>query len=61
MDQAMDYHNNAVGRSIFIEIGIKKDNFAIEFVEKMSKNAKKVVNLIDFESNKRDLVYLKED
>ena len=56
MDQAMDYHNNAVGRSIFIEIGIKKDDFAIVFVEKMSKNAKKVSNLIDFESNKRDLV-----
>ena len=61
LDREMDYHNNEVGRSLFLEIGPKNDAFVVEKLRKMAENAKKVSVFDEIEENTGNLVYLIAD
>ena len=61
MDHSMDYHNNQVGRKVFmtnLELNSQK---MIEILQNMAKNAQKVIELKDFAKYENSLVYLQED
>lgn len=61
LDREMDYQNNAIGRSIFIQYGVKNESFIHDLVMKMAKNGQKVTNIEEIEANRDKLVYLTED
>ncbi len=58
MDEAMDLHNNIVGRICFLNFLNKNEAEMITFLQNKAKNAKKVENLEDLEKNFNQLVYL---
>ena len=61
LDREMDCQNNAVGRSIFEQFGIKNDHFIHNLVLKMAKNGQKVSKIEEIRQNPDKLVYLTED
>lgn len=61
MDHSMDYHNNQVGRKLFLENLDENEGKMIEILQNMAKNAKKVTKLEDFANHQDALVYLQED
>lgn len=61
MDHSMDYHNNQIGRKLFLDNLDENEEKLIEILQKMAKNGKKVTDLKDFAKHQEALVYLKED
>lgn len=61
MDHSMDYHNNQIGRNVFLSNLGENRLKVIEILQNMAKNAKKVVESGDFSKFQDSLVYLRED
>jgi len=61
LDQEMDHQNNAIGRSVFIQKGVKNARFIIDFILQLAKNGQKVSKIEEIRQNKSKLVYLTED
>lgn len=61
LDQAMDFHNNEVGRAVFSQIGAIKDKNVIEKFQNMAEIAEKVSRIEEIDSKRGVLIYLKED
>ncbi|MEL6813097.1 MAG: hypothetical protein AAFP76_17380 [Bacteroidota bacterium] len=60
LDQAMDLHNNEVGRIYFLELYDRKEKEIIDFLQKQLVNAKKLVKIEEIENNHTTLVYISE-
>lgn len=61
MDHSMDYHNNQIGRKVFLEYLDENEQKFIETLQNMATNAKKVIKVEDFANHQDSLVYLHED
>lgn len=61
MDHSMDYHNNQIGRKVFLANLNENELKMSEILQNMAKNAKKVIEIKDFSKYLDALVYLKED
>ncbi len=59
LDEAMDLHNNKIGRDYFVQIKDKNEQEIIDFVQKLAENAQKVSILKEFKEIDT-LVYLVE-
>ena len=60
LDEAMDLHNNEIGRSVFLEKNGIKTQDLIDFMLKKMENAQKIATIEDIEHNKNELVYIEE-
>ena len=58
MDEAMDLHNNGVGRICFLNFLSKNEAEMVNFIQKKAENAKKVENLVEIQKSENQLVYL---
>lgn len=58
LDEAMDLHNNAIGRISFLNFLDKKEEELVGFLQNKSKNARKIKNLEEIESTTNQMVYL---
>jgi hypothetical protein len=60
LDEAMDLHNNGIGRICFLNYLDKNEAKIVEILQEKSKNAQKVSKIVEIESNSAALVYLEE-
>tara|TARA_R100000935_G_scaffold36196_1_gene57008 strand:- start:114353 stop:114841 length:489 start_codon:yes stop_codon:yes gene_type:complete len=60
LDEAMDLHNNTVGRICFLNFLNQNEAEMILFLQKKTENAKKVEKIDDFKKYQSQLVYLTE-
>ena len=60
LDEAMDLHNNTVGRICFFNVLDKNEEEIVIFLKNKAKNAEKVKKLDDFKKHQNQLVYLIE-
>lgn len=60
LDEAMDVHNNAIGRLCFLNNMEETEAIFIEILQKLSKNAQKITKIEEIEQNRAILVYLEE-
>ena len=58
LDEAMDLHNNMMGRLCFLNFLGKNEAELVDFIEKKAENAKKVTNLIEIANLSNEMVYL---
>nr|WP_147278480.1 hypothetical protein [Marinirhabdus gelatinilytica] len=58
MDEAMDLHNNAVGRICFLNNLDKNEEETINFLQKKAENAQKVVTIDEMKKLQKELVYI---
>ena len=58
LDEAMDLHNNKIGRTYFLDIFDKKETEIIQLLKEKSQNAKKIAKIEEIEYYKHELVYL---
>lgn len=58
LDQAMDLHNNAIGRMGFLNNLNKTEKEIIAFLQEKTQVAKKVANSNEMEKLKKELVYI---
>ena len=58
LDEAMDLHNNTIGRICFLNRLAENEVTNITFLEEMAKNAQKVTSIQEMNNNKSQLVYL---
>lgn len=61
MDRSMDYHNNLIGRKLFLDNLSENEEKLLEILQEMVKNAKKVTDLKDFTNYPEVLVFLNKD
>ncbi len=59
-DQAMDLHNNKIGRMLFLEFLDKTETEMINLVQKRAEMAKKVAQIEEIEKYETELVYITE-
>ena len=60
MAEAMDYHNNKIGRNVYCEIGDKKINEIVEIMKLSLEKAIKVETVSEMEKYPEQLVYLQD-
>ncbi|KAA3624559.1 MAG: hypothetical protein DWP94_03270 [Flavobacterium sp.] len=60
LDEAMDYHNNAIGRMVFLSHFAKKKDKMIEFLHKMMENSVKIEKIEDINNCQNKLVYISD-
>jgi hypothetical protein len=60
IDRLMDLHNNAVGRTLFLANSTQNEAFFIKMLQKMTKNAQKLIKNIKLDPDENDLVYIEE-
>ncbi|MDC8002437.1 hypothetical protein POV27_00100 [Aureisphaera galaxeae] len=60
MDQAMDFHNNAIGRSLFLDFFDQNESELVNLVQKKAEKAQKVAKFEEIEQYKNELVYISE-
>ncbi len=60
LDTEMDFHNNEIGRRLFLAKKDQNESISNEFLLKMLENAQKVVKIEDFEKIDNQLVYILE-
>ena len=58
MDEAMDLHNNGVGRICFLNFLKEDEAEMVNFIQNKAENAKKVENLAEIQKSENQLVYL---
>lgn len=58
LDEAMDLHNNAVGRICFLNYLNQNEQEIIKFLQKKAENAKKVANIEELSKISNQMVYL---
>jgi Domain of unknown function (DUF6973) len=58
LDEAMDLHNNAIGRICFLNLLAENEAKNIAFLEEMAKNAQKIASIDEIKKSNRQLVYL---
>lgn len=61
LDRKMDFHNNAIGRNLFLIKNEENESQMIDFIQNMADFAQKVTKIEDFQYYKNDLVYLTEN
>ena len=60
LDEAMDLHNNAIGRMGFLNNLNKTQTEIVSFFQEMAKNAKKVSNTEEMKKHLRQFFYISE-
>jgi len=60
LDEAMDLHNNSIGRICFLNFLSQNEEETINYLQEKAKNAQKVNNLEDFIKFRTQLTYLSE-
>ena len=60
LDEAMDIHNNAIGRIFFLNNIEQNDGEMIDLLQKMTQNAQKTKTIEAMQCHQNKLVYLKE-
>lgn len=60
LDEAMDLHNNTIGRICFLNFLSQNEEETINYLQEKAKNAQKVNNLEDFIKFRTQLTYLSE-
>ena len=60
LDQAMDLHNNKIGRELFLNVSNKNESEIIDFIAKKAQNACKLEKLEEIENCTNELVYISE-
>ncbi len=60
LEEAMDLHNNAVGRIYFLNLIDKTEEEIVSFTLEKMKNAKKVANIEEMERYRIEMFYLEE-
>lgn len=60
LDEAMDLHNNAIGRLCFFKLLEENEAKMVEYLQKKTETAKKVSTIEEMLKLKLDLVYLEE-
>jgi hypothetical protein len=60
LERLMDLHNNAVGRNQFSKIFDKKEDEIIDFLQKMLKNAQKLIKIDQKEISSNQLTYIED-
>nr|WP_186991159.1 hypothetical protein [Constantimarinum furrinae] len=58
LDQAMDLHNNNIGRVVFRSKTFKNDTEIINFLQNMAENAQKVSKMNEIEDSEENLIYI---
>lgn len=58
LDQAMDLHNNNIGRVVFRSKTFKNDTEIINFLQNMAENAQKVSKMIEIKDSEENLIYI---
>lgn len=61
LDQAMDLHNNAIGRAYFLLYFDENDGKITYIMQKLAENAKKVDKIEEIQTYHNALVYLNDD
>lgn len=61
MDHSMDYHNNQIGRKVFLDNLDENEEKFIEILQNMAKNAKKLIEMKDFAKYQDSLVFVQEE
>ncbi|WP_461302093.1 DUF6973 domain-containing protein [Aureisphaera sp.] len=59
-DQEMDFHNNRIGRELFLTILDKNELEMVNLVQKMAENAQKVKHIEEIRKYETQLVYITE-
>ncbi|MFC7356285.1 DUF6973 domain-containing protein [Jejudonia soesokkakensis] len=60
LDEAMDVHNNAIGRICFLNTLEENEAEIVEKLNKMAKNAQKIAKIEEIKENYSVLVYIEE-
>lgn len=60
LDEAMDLHNNTIGRICFLNLLDQNEEEIVAFLQKKAENAQKVEKLDNFNKYQNQLVYLIE-
>jgi hypothetical protein len=58
LDEAMDLHNNAVGRIYFLNLITHKDQEVVDYILKETKKAYKVASVEEIKPHKTHLVFI---
>lgn len=58
IDRAMDFHNNEIGRNLFLDNFQENETKMIDLLQKMTKNAQKIEKIETIFSLKNQLVYI---
>ncbi len=61
LEEAMDLHNNKIGRSCFITLKSSSEEEIITFLKKTTQNAKEITEIKDILDHQNNLVYLSEE
>ncbi len=60
LDQAMDIHNNTIGRKLFLDFLDKNDTEIVNLVQKRANIAQKVAEIEEIKKFQDELIYISE-
>ncbi len=58
LDRKMDFHNNEIGRNLFLSKNEENESKMVVFIQKMANSSQKVITIDDFIKFENTLVYL---